>query len=122
VLAGKPLFVFYFNQGGNMSSIKCRTVEVESCGESYAVDSLFMNYGNVVGLHAVREHAIHEAYKRALSYAVIKVEMTDGESMVEPRTFSVAIEPKAEVLNPRLDTDKVSVKKPRSLSNIWGLL
>jgi hypothetical protein len=104
-----------------MSSIKCRTVEVESCGGSYAVDSLFITYGNVVGLHAVREHAIYEAVKRGLSYAVIKVEMVDGESKVEPRTFAVAIEPKAEVLNPRLDTDTVSVKRKGLLSRFWSL-
>ena len=111
---------FYFSFRNNMASIQCRTVEIDSSRYSSPVDGPFVNYGNVVGLHAVREHAIEAAASRSLSYAVVSVEMRDTELGHDRRLFRVSVEPKAEVLNPRLDTDKVPEKRSL-LSRFWNL-
>jgi hypothetical protein len=102
---------------------RCRTVEIEADDESNLIEGPFLNYGNAVTFHAVREHAIEEARRRGLTFCVIKVETYDADDENDfLKTFSVAVEPMATVLNPRLDTDKVSAKEPRCLSNLWGLL
>jgi hypothetical protein len=82
----------------------------------------FASYGSAVTFHAVREHATEEARNRGLTSCVIKIETYDADDENDfLKEFLVAVEPVATVLNPRLDTDKVSVKRKGLLSRFWSL-
>ena len=75
------------------------------------------SYGNVGFFDAIRQHAL----ENTVGSGLLSIETRDGDSPEEgSKVFRVEVSRKAEVLNPRLDTDKH--ESQGLLSRVWELI
>lgn len=107
---------------------QCRTVAIETEHDGWVdVDGCWESYGNAGFFEAVLKHAVEQAASSFIFRGCIKVQTRDefDQRHGEP-IFVVGLSMKAQILNPRLDTDKiadnVSVAPKRNLlTKFWGL-
>lgn len=102
---------------------QCRTVAI---GDD-DVEECWTSYGNIGFLDAVRRHAV--ALGASCSYTgIVKIQTRDECSPNDGApVFTVDVSLTATVLNPRLDTDKVTATtsvtpKRNLLTKFWGAL
>ena len=105
---------------------QCRTVALETdTGDWEYVDQEWSNYGNVTYFNAVRRHAVEEAADSFIFTGKMKIETRDEHDLLlGSKVFTVEIKMQATVLNPRLDTDKITdttsvVPKRNLLTKFW---
>jgi hypothetical protein len=106
---------------------QCRTVAVETeSGDWHHVEEEWSDYGNIAFFEAVRRHSVEEATNSFIFKGKIKVQTRDEDCPEQGSpTFTVELSINVDILNPRLDTDKiadnVSVKRRGLISKFWNL-